>query len=67
MSHEEEKTLTEMAKDLTAEFDYLTSLIVFMAAYDFGRRAERGENVTAEVEKFKDSMKARAISKGLKE
>lgn len=62
-----DKTLTEQAKDISLEFDYLANMIVFMAAYDFGRRAERGENVTEEMEAFKASMKERAVAKGMSE
>lgn len=61
------KTLSEQMKDITLEFDYLANMIIFMAAYDFGRRAERGENVTEEMEAFKTSMKERSIAKGMSE
>lgn len=61
------KTLSEQMKDITLEFDYLANMIIFMAAYDFGRRAERGENVTEEMEAFKASMKERSIAKGMSE
>lgn len=55
--------MDKIAKDI----DYLIELVVFSAAYDFGRRAERGEDVTAEIEEFKASMKARAVSNGMVE
>lgn len=63
----ENKSASELMKDISADMDYLSTLIVFMAAYDFGRRVERGENVTEEIEQFKESMKARALSKGMSE
>lgn len=55
--------MDKIAKDI----DYLIELVIFSAAYDFGRRAERGEDITGEVEEFKASMKARAIINGMVE
>lgn len=63
----ENKSASELMKDISADMDYLSTLIVFMAAYDFGRRVERGEDVTIEMEQFKESMKARAVAKGMVE
>ena len=55
--------MNSISKDL----DYIANLVIFMAAYDFGRRMERGEDVTAEMEGFKTSMKSRAVAKGMVE
>lgn len=65
-----ENTLKEIRSDMNSiskDIDYIANLVIFMAAYDFGRRTERGENVTEEMEKFKESMKARAVQNSMSE
>ena len=64
------ETFGEIRSDMNSiskDIDYIANLVIFMAAYDFGRRAERGEDVTAEMEEFKASMKSRAVAKGMVE